>query len=184
MVEQKEVANEASASIDQQAAVLPRPISQIDKLKLMIIRIGDEKRECRDEHLQKLKTQFAGAFVLKERAHRQTLTDTLINCIQVMPHKIMIYTALLSNLAVDEFDFAAEIVSRTVESLQHTLVMHGNIYRSKNIMRLLGNLVQIGLVNSKAFCNFLREFIMEYEKMPGAQEPSRFNTGVVIIDII
>jgi len=51
MVEQKEIANEASASIDQQAAVLPRPISQIDKLKLMIIRIGDEKRECRDEHL-------------------------------------------------------------------------------------------------------------------------------------
>ena len=29
--------------------------SQIDKLKLMIIRIGDEKRENVDEHLQKLK---------------------------------------------------------------------------------------------------------------------------------
>ena len=121
----------------------------------MIIRIGDEKRECRDEHLQKLKTQFASPFVLKERSHRQTLTDTLINCIQVMPHKIMIYTALLTNLAVDEFDFAAEIVGRTVESLHLTLVIQGDVYKSKNIMRLLGNLVQVGLVNSEAFCQFL-----------------------------
>jgi hypothetical protein len=84
----------------------------------MIIRIGDEKRESRDEHLQKLKTQFSSPFVLKERSHRQTLTDTLINCIQVMPHKVNIYTALIGSLAVDEFEFANEIVTRTVESLQ------------------------------------------------------------------
>jgi len=89
-----------------------------------------------------------------------------------MPHKIMIYTALLVNLAVDEFDFAAEIVGRTVESLHLTLVIHGDIYRSKNIMRLLGNLVQIGLVNSEAFCQFLLQFIEEYQKMPGSQEPT------------
>ena len=35
--------------IPQPAA--PKPISQIDKLKLMIIRIGDEMRHNRDDNL-------------------------------------------------------------------------------------------------------------------------------------
>ena len=121
----------------------------------MIIRIGDEKRECRDEHLHKLKTQFSSPFVLKERSHRDTLTATLISCIHVMPHKVNIYTMLLAGLAVDEFDFAAEIIGRVIESLNTTLVLHGDVYRSKNIMRLLGNLVTMGIVNSEAFCQFL-----------------------------
>lgn len=28
------------------------------RIKLMIIRIGDEKRDCRDDHLNKLKQQI------------------------------------------------------------------------------------------------------------------------------
>ena len=40
-------------------------------------------------------------------------------------------------------------------------------------MRLLGNLVTMGIVNSEAFCQFLLQFIEEYQKLPGAQE----NTG-------
>ena len=44
-----------SAAPMQQAAA-PKPISQIDKLKLMIIRIGDEMRHNRDDNLQKLKS--------------------------------------------------------------------------------------------------------------------------------
>lgn len=79
-----------------------------------------------------------------------------------MPHKVNIYTALLGSLAVDEFEFAQEIVIRTVESLQQTLVIHADVYRSKNIMRLVGNLVFLGLINSEGFCNFLLSFIEEY----------------------
>ena len=50
-----------NAGVAAQAPIMPqpaqpKPISQIDKLKLMIIRIGDEMRHNRDDNLQKLKT--------------------------------------------------------------------------------------------------------------------------------
>ena len=64
--------NNLIASADQRTP--NKPISQIDKLKLMIIRIGDELRHNRDEHLQKLKSQFVSPFVLKEKTHRHNLT--------------------------------------------------------------------------------------------------------------
>jgi len=77
----------------------------------MIIRIGDEKRESRDEHLLKLKTQFVSPFVLMEKTHRQTLVETLLSCIQCMPHKVNLYSTLLAFVAVDDFDFASEIIN-------------------------------------------------------------------------
>ena len=105
-----------------QAAVMPqpaapKPISQIDKLKLMIIRIGDEMRHNRDDNLQKLKTQLTSAFVLKEKTHRATVTETLIACIHAMPHKVNLYSALLALVAVEDFDFAADLVRQIIESL-------------------------------------------------------------------
>ena len=94
-----------------------KPISQIDKLKLMIIRIGDELRHNRDDHLQKLKTQFVSPFVLKEKTHRHTLTETLISCIHCMPHKVNLYSSLLALVAIEDFDFAADLIRQIVESL-------------------------------------------------------------------
>ena len=94
-----------------------KPISQLDKLKLMIIRIGDEKRENVDEHLQKLKAQLVSPFVLKERGHKATVTDTLISCVQVMPHKVNLYSTLVALVAIEDFEFATEIVTAIVESL-------------------------------------------------------------------
>jgi hypothetical protein len=96
---------------------VPKPISQIDKLKLMIIRIGDEKRENVDEHLQKLKAQLVSAFVVKERGHKASVTETLMSCIQVMPHKVNLYSTLLALIALDDFEFATELLVAIVESL-------------------------------------------------------------------
>ena len=121
----------------------------------MIIRIGDEKRENVDEHLQKLKAQMVSAFVLKERGHKASVTDTLMSCIQVMPHKVNLYSALLALVALDDFEFATELLTAIVESLNQVLVLDGNVYASKNIMRLIGNLVHYGLINSEVFCQFL-----------------------------
>ena len=36
----------------------------------MIIRIGDERREQRDEHLHKLKSQLVSGFVMKDKSNR------------------------------------------------------------------------------------------------------------------
>ncbi len=51
----------------------------MDKLKLMIIRIGDERRELRDEHLNKLKTQLVSGFVMKDKSNKQLVLDALLS---------------------------------------------------------------------------------------------------------
>ena len=142
----------------------------------MIIRIGDELRHNRDDHLQKLKTQFVSPFVLKEKTHRHTLTETLISCIHCMPHKVNLYSSLLALVAIEDFDFAADLIRQIVESLHQALVLEANVFASKNVMRLLGNLMQIGLISSETFCQFLLQLVEEFQKMSTAQDGFGFQS--------
>ena len=43
-------------------------------------------------------------------------------------------------------------------------------------MRLLGNLMQIGLIGSEAFCQFLLQLVEEFQKMSTAQDGSGFQS--------
>ena len=58
-----------------------------------------------------------------------------------MPHKVNLYSSLLALVAIDDFDFASDLIRQIVESLQQVLVLDANVFASKNVMRLLGNLV-------------------------------------------
>ena len=149
----------------QPATSVPKPISQMDKLKLMIIRIGDEKRECRDDHLQKLKTQLNSAFVMKDKNNRQTLVEVLLTCIKCMPHKVNLYSFIMAAISVEDFEFAQEITVKVVECLNECLTKDGDVFASKNCMRILGNLVQIGLISSEAFCQLLLQIVEDYSKL-------------------
>jgi nuclear cap-binding protein subunit 1 len=125
-------------------------------------------------------------FVLKEKSHKHTVTETLLNCVQSMPHKVNLYSTLLALVAIEDFEFANELLTHIVDSLQSVLVLEGNVYACKNIMRLLGNLVHYGLIGSETFCQFLLQLLEEYQKMPGAQEstgcPSHSND--LILEVI
>jgi hypothetical protein len=107
----------------------------------MIIRIGDERRELRDDHLQKLKVQFNSAFVMKDKNNREALVESLLTCLKFMPHKVNLYSYLIAASAVENFEFAQEITFKVVESLNESLIRDGDCNKSKNVMRLLGNLV-------------------------------------------
>ena len=90
----------------EHAQVPTKLISQLDKLKLMIIRIGDERRELLDEHLQKLKTQINSAYVLKDKNNREVLIEAMLTCLKHMPHKVGLYSYILGVTAVENFEFA------------------------------------------------------------------------------
>jgi hypothetical protein len=107
----------------------------------MIIRVGDERRDLRDDHMQKLKTQFNSAFVMKDKNNRDALVESLLTCVKLMPHKVNIYSYVVAATAVDNFEFSQEIVTKVVEALNDTLIRDGDCFKSKNLMRLLGNLV-------------------------------------------
>ena len=60
----------------------------------MIVRVGDERRHLRDDHIKKLKD-----FILLEQTqkdYRDGAVDTLINCIKNLPHKVLLYAALIT----------------------------------------------------------------------------------------
>ena len=155
----------ATPAPETQQAPPSKPISQMDKIKLMIIRIGDEKRELRDEHLGKLKTQLNSAFVMKDKNNRAALVEALLTCTRAMPHKVNLYSYLVAAIAVDDFDFAKEITLRVVELLNDCLTRDGDVFASKNAMRMLGNLVQMGLISSEAFCQLLLQIVEDYSKL-------------------
>jgi hypothetical protein len=71
----------------------------------MIIRVGDERRELRDDHMQKLKTQFNSAFVMKDKNNRESLVDSLLTCIKLMPHKVNLYSYLVAATTAENFEF-------------------------------------------------------------------------------
>ncbi len=86
----------------------------------MIIRVGDEKREMRDEHLKKLKD-----FIINEetqRNHKEFALDVFTSCIANLPHKVMLYTALATLISFENEQFVTELCKKVVESLKESLV--------------------------------------------------------------
>jgi hypothetical protein len=79
-----------------------------------------------------------------------------------MPHKVNLYSTLVALVALEDFEFAAELVTAITESLNQVFVMEGNVYASKNVMRLLGSLMHYGLINSELFCQFLLQIFEDY----------------------
>jgi len=66
------------------------------------------------------------------------------------------------------------------------LVADGNVYASKNVMRLLGNLVSYGLISTEVFCQFLLQIIEDYQMLPGANEGcgSQSHSNDLILEVI
>jgi hypothetical protein len=65
---------------------------------MMLIRIGDERRDLKDDHLNKLKNAL-----LSEDAqsnHKALIIETLNSCILNLPHKSLLYSSLVALIAV------------------------------------------------------------------------------------
>jgi hypothetical protein len=55
--------------------------------------------------MQKLKTQFNSAFVMKDKNNRESLVDSLLTCIKLMPHKVNLYSYLVAATTAENFEF-------------------------------------------------------------------------------
>jgi hypothetical protein len=64
----------------------------------MLIRIGDERREMLEQHLDNLKNKCADTSN-HEADTKQVLCETLINVIENLPHKVMVYADLIALVA-------------------------------------------------------------------------------------
>lgn len=83
-------------------------------IKLMLIRIGDEKRDQIDAHVSVLKTKFVE---LMDKNDSEMIADVLCLLQQVienMPHKVVIYAQLIGLIAMTHASKAYEIVAHVL----------------------------------------------------------------------
>ena len=74
-------------------------------MRLMIIRIGDEKRQLIDDHIKKLKDLIVQEDI--QKFHKAYAVDTFVTCIVNLPHKALIYAALLALIATENESFTS-----------------------------------------------------------------------------
>jgi len=118
----------------------------------MIVRVGDERRHLRDEHIRKLKD-----FILSEESlthHRDLAIDTLTSCIQNLPHKVMLYTALTALIAEKNPGFSSDLVKKVVEAA-HEALTEGRATQAKSIFRFLGAVTEDRVIEPKALTQTL-----------------------------
>lgn len=99
---------------------------------------------------------------MKHRANKDALIESLLTCIVLMPHKVGLYSYLVAATCVESFEFGQEIIFKVVEALNETLIRDGDCFKSKNIARMLGFLVQVGLITTEAFCQLLLQMVEDY----------------------
>jgi len=81
----------------------------------MIVRVGDEKRDMRDEHLTKLKTFFIENSADPEI--KETASSTLLSCVGSLPHKSQLYASLISMIAIENKEFVREFLESLMTAL-------------------------------------------------------------------
>jgi hypothetical protein len=82
----------------------------------MLIRIGDEKREVIDAHLNILKTKILELFSKEgeEESQRETLS-VFSEVVGNMPQKTLVYACLIALIAVEAPAKAEVILTQTVQ---------------------------------------------------------------------
>lgn len=132
-------------------------------IKLMLIRIGDERREMLDQHLVALKMKCLD-FTKYEADTKDVLTQTLITVITNLPHKVLVYSNFIAMLAQDDANYAQEIISIILKHLSIFFINEQDDLKSRSIFRWLANLVDVRVIDSKSVCQFLLGFLDEVQK--------------------
>lgn len=87
------------------------------QIKLMLVRIGDEKRDQIDTHLGVLKGKCVGVANHVDDT-MQTMQQTLCDVVHNLPHKAHLYSTLIGLIASENPQMASNLVNTVVDSLK------------------------------------------------------------------
>ena len=124
-------------------------------IKLMLIRIGDEKREMIEQHLTILSQKMIELHSRNEPEANQEIMAVFESVLTNLSHKTMVYASLVGLLAAKQNQFAKELVDHILSStLQKHFVHNQDAFASRNIFRFVGCLVDLNVIsaaNAKEF---------------------------------
>lgn len=125
----------------------------------MLIRIGDEKREMINAHIDVLKTKIAMQAAWLEDTE-EVLMQTLVKVVQNLPHKVFIYAALMGLIACENPEICAKVVAGVMEKLvAQSLMRDQDAFASRNAFKWLAYLVFLGVVSPQAALSFLSQIL-------------------------
>lgn len=120
---------------------------------MMLVRIGDEKREMLDAHVNVLKT-----VICKTEDHlvdtRDELLSTLTKVILNLPHKLRIYAGLVYLINQEKSDLAEQLCTALLPALIAESFNKHDAFASRNVSTWLGYLLKFGLVSQAAADQF------------------------------
>ena len=125
----------------------------------MLIRIGDEKREMINAHIDVLKSKIVNQSAWLEDTET-VLLQTLVKVIANLPHKVFIYAALIGLVSAENGQLGAKLVAQVMETLISTnLFKEQDAFSGRSVFRWLGYLVYLGVVAPQAALNFLSHIL-------------------------
>lgn len=83
----------------------------------MLVRIGDEKRDQIDNHLNVLKTKSVDVGKHEDDT-AQTMQQTLCDVVHNLPHKVFIYSSFIALVAKENPQMASTLVNGVLDSLK------------------------------------------------------------------
>jgi hypothetical protein len=95
---------------------------------------------------------------------KQVIVETLINVIENLPHKVMIYADLLAGVAQENSQIASEIVGEVIKSLIKSFINEQDSLKSLNVFRWFSALVDRRVICSQTACQFIVNLLDELSK--------------------
>ncbi|CAI2386618.1 unnamed protein product [Moneuplotes crassus] len=135
-----------------------------DKIMMMLVRIGDEKVELLDSHIQKLTAYLCS----KIEVHGSAIAYHLLTCISNIPQKAFIYAYILKNMAVEENEHTVNIVNQVFTMLNEKISLNEDV---SLIIKFFGALADTGYLSVLAMDKLLKQ-MLEFSAKSAEQSQS------------
>lgn len=116
-------------------------ISEENKIMMLLVRIGDEKVEQIDTHIQKLCSHFCSKIEVLGSA----ISYHFLTCVGNIPQKAFVYAYILNGMAAEESEHTQNIVAEMFELFNEKLNLCED---ASSIMKFFGALTDTGYLSA------------------------------------
>ena len=140
-------------------------ISDENKIMMMLVRIGDEKVEQIDSHIQKMCSHLCG----KIETLGSSIAYHFLTCVSNIPQKAFVYAYVLNTMAAQEHEHTSNIVNQIFEMFNEKINMNED---ATLLIKFFGALTDTGYLNASCMENLIKQLL---ELNTKALEESRKN---------
>ena len=120
----------------------------------MLVRIGDEKRDVLETHMNVLKTKISNTEGYLPDTREQML-EQFVKVVTNMPHKLKIYAGLIYLIATENAELATGILNELIPALLQVSFTKADAFKSRNTSAFIGQLHKHGLMSDDVLQKFI-----------------------------